>query len=498
MTYELHRLGIDTSAEHVAFLSADELLCQCLGLHPLDRVEIASGERRVLAILNGVTSDLLPLGTVGVSDAAFRHLGVADGDPVEVRPADPPGSSEVIRRKVAGEPLAANAIDTLVRDIAEGRHSKVELTAFVVASTIHGLSNEEVLGLIRATVAGGQRLQWDAEVVADKHSIGGIPGNRTTPIVVAIAAAAGLTVPKTSSRAVTSPAGTADTMETLMDVTLPPERLREVVAAAGACLAWGGAFKLAPADDVLIQVERPLAIDCEGLMLSSILAKKVAAGATHVVIDIPVGRGAKVTDGVAARRLAKRFTELAAPLSLTVSIEISEGRGPVGRGVGPALEARDVLAVLRGDPAAPADLRIKGIALAGRLLESAGTAAAGRGADRAAALLESGAAYERFELIRDLQGRRELPAPGQATFEWRARGAGRVDGISNAVIGRAARLAGAPRDVRAGIDLLVAVGDEVSAGDALFRVHSQSPVTLGFAVDYLQGRTADPVEVVPA
>lgn len=498
MTHELRRLGIDTSAEHVAFLSADELLCQCLGLHPLDRVEIASGERRVLAILNGVTSDLLPLGTVGMSDAAFQHLGVADGALVEVRPADPPGSSEVIRRKVAGEPLEQGSIDILVRDIADGRHSKVELTAFVVASTIHGLSTEEVLGLIRATVASGEQLQWDDELVADKHSIGGIPGNRTTPIVVAIAAAAGLTVPKTSSRAVTSPAGTADTMETLMDVTLPPERLREVVAAAGACLAWGGAFKLAPADDVIIQVERPLAIDCEGLMLSSILAKKVAAGATHVVIDIPVGRGAKVTDGVAARRLAERFSELAAPLDLTVSIEISEGRGPVGRGVGPALEARDVLAVLRGEPAAPADLRTKGIALAGRLLESAGAAAAGRGTDRAAALLESGAAYERFELIRDLQGRRELPAPGQATFEWRARGAGRVDGISNAAIGRAARLAGAPRDVRAGIDLLVAVGDEVSAGDALFRVHSQSPVTLGFAVDYLQGPTADPVEVVPA
>ncbi|MCA9846408.1 MAG: thymidine phosphorylase family protein [Dehalococcoidia bacterium] len=497
MTHELRRLGIDTSAEHVAFLSADELLCQCLGLHPLDRVEITSGERRMLAILNGVTSDLLPLGTVGVSDAAFRHLGVADGESVEVRPADPPASSEVIRRKVAGEPLAPDALDALVRDIADGRHSKVELTAFVVASTIHGLSNEEVLGLIRATVASGEQLQWDAGIVADKHSIGGIPGNRTTPIVVAIAAAAGLTVPKTSSRAVTSPAGTADTVETLMDVTLPPQRLREVVAQAGACLAWGGAFRLAPADDVIIQVERPLAIDCEGLMLSSILAKKVAAGATHVVIDVPVGPGAKVTDGAAARRLAERFSELAAPLGLTVSVEISQGRGPIGRGVGPALEARDVLAVLRGEASAPTDLRLKGLALAGRLLESAGAAAAGQGREHAAALLESGAAYERFERIRDLQGRRELPAPGPATFEWHAPHAGRVHEISNAAIARAARLAGAPRDVRAGIDLLAAVGDEVSAGEALFRVHSQSPVTLGFAVDYLQARPAAPVTVLP-
>ena len=140
----------------------------------------------------------------------------------------------------------------------------------------------------RAMIGSGTALDFGPGPIADKHCIGGVPGNRTTMVVVPILAALGLVVPKTSSRAITSPAGTADTMATLAEVSLAPERLHQVVRAAGACIAWGGALGLAPADDILITVERPMELDTEAQMVASILAKKKTVGATHVLIDIPV------------------------------------------------------------------------------------------------------------------------------------------------------------------------------------------------------------------
>jgi thymidine phosphorylase len=497
MRYHLVRPGIETSAESVAFLSTDELLCQCLGLHPLDRIEVADGSGSVLAVLNGVTSGLVPPGSVGLSETAFERLALEEGVEVSMRPAGPPASVTAIRHKIAGRPFAGGDLRVLVDDIVSGRHSKVELTALVVASAIHGLSDDEVTELVRAMVARGRRMRWPGPIVADKHCIGGVPGNRTTPIVVAIAVAAGLTIPKTSSRAVTSAAGTADAMETLMNVSLSVERMEAVVRRAGGCLVWGGAMDLAPADDAIIRVEHPLHIDCEGLMLASILAKKIAAGATHVVIDIPVGPGSKVESSERAAALRERFRALGARLDLELSIQLTDGSSPIGHGVGPAIEARDVLAVLDGDALAPRDLREKSIAVAGSLLELVGAAAAGQGALEARSLLDSGAARERFELIRDLQGRSEPPRPGPAVYYWCAPVDGRVVAISNESIARAARLAGAPRDPAAGVDVHTRVGDRVTQGQPLLRVHARNTTMGEYARRYLETE-ARPMRVEPS
>lgn len=142
------------------------------------------------------------------------------------------------------------------------------------------LNDKEITALTDAMVKAGSRIDWGLDQVIDKHCVGGLPGNRTTPIVVSILTACGLTVPKTSSRAITSPAGTADTMETLTDVSLSLEQMRQVVRNEGGCLAWGGSVRLSPADDLLIQVERALDIDSEGQLIASVLSKKLAAGAT--------------------------------------------------------------------------------------------------------------------------------------------------------------------------------------------------------------------------
>jgi thymidine phosphorylase len=323
-------------------------------------------------------------------------------------------------------------------------------------------------------------------VVVDKHCVGGLPGNRTTPIVVAIAAANGLVMPKTSSRAITSPAGTADTMETLAPVDLDLDALRRVVEKEGGCLAWGGAMHLSPADDVFVRIERELDIDTEGQLIASVLSKKIAAGATHAVIDIPVGPTAKVRSLETARHLAQRLTTTAAHFGLTLRCLFTDGRQPVGRGIGPALEARDVLAVLRNAPDAPADLRERAAMVAGAVLELGGVAADGDGMRLALETLRDGRAWARFERICTAQGGLREPPRAAHVRPLVAERAGRVAHIDNRKLSRLAKLAGAPERAAAGICLRTRLDDVVSQGQPLLDLHAQTPGEMAYALQYAQ------------
>lgn len=484
MKFVLKRMGIDTHKESVAFLDDDDLVCHSMEFQPMDRIEISGGARKVLCVLNAVEAAVVPRGAIGLSNYAFTRLGLPEGVEVDVRPAEPPASTELLRARMGGKRFTPGDIRDIIADIVEGRYSKIELTAFVVAATMNPMDDEEVYTLTQAMVESGEKLTFDAPIVADKHCIGGIPGNRTTPIVASIAAAAGLVIPKTSSRAVTSPAGTADAMEVLMNVDLPLSRIYEVVQREGGCLVWGGALRLTPADDWIIRVEYPLAIDSEGLMISSILAKKKAAGSTHMVLDIPVGPAAKADTSEKAEHLRARFERIARRLGLEVRVLFTDGSQPVGRGIGPVLEAHDVWHVLQNECDGLEDLRDRSLLLAGELLELAGAAPAGQGQKRAQEILESGQAHEKFERIRNLQGRRELPNPGKCTQEIRAQQRGHVRAIHNKLIARLAKLAGAPRDAGAGVYLLKHVGEPVASGEPILRVHAQNTEALGFALRF--------------
>jgi thymidine phosphorylase len=343
-------------------------------------------------------------------------------------------------------------------------------------------------------VACGSRLDWEADLVVDKHSIGGVPGNRTTMIVVPIVTALGLTMPKTSSRAITSPSGTADTMATLAEVALAPHAIRRVVEQTGGCIAWGGALDLAPADDVLITVERPMGIDTEAQMIASILSKKKTAGATQVLIDVPVGPSAKIRSHRAGEELAELFRYVGEAVGLAVDVVLTDAHGPIGCGVGPRLEALDVLAVLEGKPEAPRDLREKSLFLAARLLERAGTVPDACGYRAAQEALDSGAALARFEAIRALQGARDLPPAAPFTALVESRADGRVRALDCLRIARVAKLAGAPANAAAGLRVLCRVGDVVARGQPLLEVHARSEAQLGFAVAHAE-QASDLVEL---
>jgi thymidine phosphorylase len=322
----------------------------------------------------------------------------------------------------------------------------------------------------------------------DKHCVGGLPGNRTTPIVVAVVAAQGLTIPKTSSRAITSPAGTADTMEMLAPVDLDIAAMRRVVEKESGCIVWGGAAGLSPADDILVRVERPLELDSEGQLVASVLSKKAAAGSTHVVVDVPVGPTAKVRSAEAAEFLKKRLEEVGRAVGLSVRVVLTDGAQPVGRGIGPALEARDVLAVLRGEPGAPPDLRGRALALAGMILELSQNVPRGMGVQQAELLLESGQAWRKFQAICEAQGGMRTPPRARHTQPVTAPRAGRVAAIDNRRLSRAAKLAGAPKAPASGVEFLAPLGTVVEKGQPLFVLHAAAHGELHYAEDYVRSQ----------
>jgi thymidine phosphorylase len=291
-------------------------------------------------------------------------------------------------------------------------------------------------------------------------------------------------MPKTSSRAITSPSGTADTMETLAPVTLDLQQMRRVVEMEGACIAWGGAIQLSPADDILIGVERALDLDSEGQLIASVLSKKAAAGATDVILDIPVGPTAKVRSAEAAQSLAQRLIIAGRAVGLNVRTLLSDGTQPVGRGIGPALEARDVLAVLTRAPDAPADLRERSLRIAGAVIECASGVQAGNGASMAAAILDDGRAWRKFQAICAAQGGMRQPPRAEHHHTVCASRSGIVVRFDNRRLARVAKLAGAPERAAAGVTREAYLGTRITRGDPLYTIHAEAPGELAYALQY--------------
>ena len=482
----LRRLGIDTYQEAVVYMAADCPVCLSEGWEAQSRILVSLNGRAVIATLNVVTDSILGADEASLSDAAWSLLDAKDGESVTLTHPPPLTSLALVRRKLYGQRLADAEFGAIIGDIVAGRYSAIELTAFVAGCTGGRLDLAETVGLTRAMIDVGERLHWHQPVVVDKHSVGGLPGNRTTMLVVPIVTAAGLTMPKTSSRAITSPAGTADAMETVAPVELDIPAMRHVVEREGGCIVWGGAVRLSPADDLIIRVERPLDLDSEGQLVASVLSKKAAAGSTHVVIDMPIGPTAKVRDAQSARTLAALLTSVGRDVGLVVEVCEGDGTQPVGRGIGPALEARDVLSVLRREASAPADLRERALFLAARVIEIGRELAPGLGIDVARALLDEGHALRKFEAICEAQGGMRIPSIAPLTHTIEATESGRLLAIDNRRLARAAKLAGAPVAAAAGLELLVRVGDTISVKQPLFVLHAETPGELDYSLEFVR------------
>jgi len=468
MEFKVEALQIKAGKYKVALNTQD---AKELGVRGGDRVQVKN-HSYLTAIVE--TGDIISKGTVGVYQECCEKLGKVCPLTINIIPASRPSSIGFIKKMMDHQKLTQEEIFQIVQDIVRENLTEVELSAFVTTSYIYGLTADEIEWLTRAMIDTGEKIEFDTHPIMDKHSIGGVPGNKISLLVVPIVAANGLLIPKTSSRAITGAAGTADLMEVLAPVEFSTDEIKSITEKVGGIIAWGGATNIAPADDKLIRAEYPLSIDPRCQMLASIMAKKGAVGADCVVIDIPVGSGTKVPAMEEGKKLARDLIELGERLGMRVECAMTYGASPVGRTVGPAAEVKEAIKVLE-TMEGPNSLIEKSTALAGILLEMGGAAARGQGKEMAMETLRSGKAFTKLKEIIEAQGgnpnithtdikagenRADLPSPAD----------GYVIEFDNKRIVEIARIAGAPIDKGAGVWIHRKKGETVNKGDPLITI----------------------------
>lgn len=456
--------------------------CQEIGVREGDRIKVKHENNPITAIVL-TTDTVLMKGEVGLLGPAFNYIGPEIGELLEITPTGKPESIEYIKKKMDGLELTKEEIWTLVDDIASHSLSSVELSAYVTSLHINGMNLRETADLTEAMVATGETIEFDRTPVFDFHSVGGVPGNKVTLLVVPIVAAAGLLIPKTSSRAISSAAGTADIVEVFANVDFDAKKLKQIAEKTGGIMAWGGGLNLAPADDIIIRVEYPLGIDPHAQLLASVMSKKKAVGADFLLVDIPMGQNTKVPTMEMAKAYAHDFAELGDKLGIHVECAVTYGGQPVGRAIGPALEAKEAIAVLEGSKT-PNSVVEKAVTLSGIILEMGGIP---RGAERAKEILDSGKALEKFrEIVTAQGGKADLTSEdiqiGKFKADVLAKKSGYIGSIQNRSLVNIARAAGAPKDKGAGLTIYQKVGTKVDAGEPLFTVYSDNEGKLKDAI----------------
>ena len=446
-----------------------------LGILPRDRVRVSGGNERSEVAFVEVTKSIVQANQIGIPRSLAQELKMVDGEAVSAQPIPPPVSLKYVREKMRGRKLGREELYAIVKDVVDRSLSEAEMTAFLMSEQSQGIDDDELLWLTHAMAETGTRIDFEKPVY-DKHSIGGVPGNKVALIVVPIVAAAGLLIPKTSSRAITSPSGTADTMSVLAPVEFSAQELRQIALRTNGAIVWGGALNLAPADDAFITVEYPLQIDPEPQMIASILSKKLAVGTNFLVLDIPTGEDAKILSSEEARRLGNRFIDLGAKLGIRVRCGVTYGGQPVGHAVGPTLEAREALQTLEG--AGPTSLVEKSTALAGLLLEMGGKASKGDGQSMAKSILQRGQALKKMKEIIEAQGgnpniHSDRIEVGTHVHRITAPADGYVTHVSNAGINQIARAAGAPVEKGSGVILFDKRGHKVVKGEVILEIYAE-------------------------
>lgn len=457
-----------------------------LNIELLDRVRLELGERETTAIVD-YSHTFVKQGEIGLFDEVAKALGARTGDAIFLEATHRPDSLDAIKKKLDGQVLSREEIDKIISDLMEQQLSDSELAIFTSAIYTRGMTLDETADLTNAIYASGESLEFARDALS-LHSIGGVSGDRVTLVVVPIIASLDLLIPKTSSRAISSASGTADAMEVLAKVTFSKKEIEAIVNKTNGCIVWGGAVYLAPAEERLIKVRNPLCIDPKPLLLSSILAKKKAEGAKYVLIDIPVGRGAKVEKMDEARVLAREFESIGAHLGMRIESIITDGSEPLLSAVGPALEARTVLHSLEARGKENPELVEKACLMAGVLLKMVRGVTKEEGYRIARHQVYSGKALAKFKEIIAAQGGNPGVEPedislGKFTARVFADEEGTVSHVDNKKVAFIARALGAPTDKKAGIILFVKKGRKVSQGDAVMEFYSDSQEKLAHALE---------------
>lgn len=460
---------------------------ESIGIHENDRVSIeksSSADCRVFLTVVNIVDGIVKEGEIGISSEIKEAFPLKDKQLVEVNIAESPKSLEYIRKKIDKKSLSKKEIKEIIKDIVNNSLSEPEIAMFVSGMYENKMTFKETIHLIESFVESGERLSFKGKYIADKHCIGGIPGNRTTPLVVSICAAAGLVFPKSSSKAITSAAGTADVIESIAKIEFSKKELNKIIEKTGAFMIWGGSIELVPADSKIIRIEKMLKIDPHAQLLASIMSKKLAVGSKYILIDIPYGKNAKVNlkEGL---ELKESFEKYGRYFKLNLKAVLTKGDEPIGNGVGPFLELLDIIKVLNPSEKGPDDLRKRSLFLAGILLEMTKKAKKGQGEKLAEEILNSGKAFQKFkEIIFAQEGSIKNIKLGEFKKDILVKTNGEIKEINNKKINLLARVAGCPIDKAAGLYIHVHVGDKFKKGDKLLTIYAESKPRLKEALSY--------------
>jgi AMP phosphorylase len=470
------KLDFSTGDKLVVVMNEDE--AETYGIYPGDRLNLIWSKTKKAIVTADTTNTKVRPGEIGLFEEVWKKVAVETGDIVEVSIMSRPLSIQTINKKLMGRPATYKEIHAVIKDIVDGVLGSVETTYYAASSFVKDYSLQELYYVTKAMADTGEKMNMNIEVV-DKHSVGGLSGNRITPLIIPIIASLDLYIPKTSSRAITSPAGTADTMEVICPVSFSMDEIKKIVRKTHGCLVWGGGLSLAPADDKIIKVSKPLAMEPYDKMIVSILAKKVATGVDYLIVDIPVGETTKVPDMKKANEIERKFIALGKKFGMKIKAIKTKAVEPVGRGIGPALEARDVFRVLQRHELRPLDLERKSVKLSGELLELKGFAKKGQGRKIAMRQLTSGAAWEKMNEIVVAQGGKadqnsEDFTSGAKRYEIHAKKSGKITFVDNKAIKEICMNLGAPSDKLAGVHLHPFYGQKVKKGDKLFTLYASS------------------------
>lgn len=476
----LKHIAISSFNENIVYLHRDCVAYQIDDIAHITKVEVHGGAAPVFALLEIVDdSSIVSPKELGLNNEAFSEMNLPEGANISISIAGTPPSASLVQKKISGNVLSSSEYSGIIKDINQKRYSNMDIASFLIASGSF-MTASEVLSLTEALV-GEKVINWDNEsIVVDHHCLGGVPGNKTDIIITAIVAAYGLPIPKTSSRSLTSCAGVADTFAVLANVDLDKHKLKQTIKENRGAIIDYDKLSVAPVSKIVSSVERALGITQQQHIIASILAIKIATGVSHLVLDIPVGASSRIkttSDAMHIRKLAEYIGDM---LSIEIDAVITDGREPIGNGVGAVLEARDVMRVLRNKENAPQDLLEKSLFLAGRILEFDPKLRGGQGYHVAKELLSSGRALEAINKIIYAQGKAPQAQLGHLTRDIVASKAGVVDAIDNYRINKLGILAGASRYPGAGLDLLKKVGDTVDAGETLYRIHSTNSNDFAF------------------
>jgi AMP phosphorylase len=447
-----------------------------------ERIKIKNNKNKELISAVNVVFGVLKPKEIALSEDIINTLSLKENSLVDIELAGKPHSIELIKKKLDGEILSKKEIYEIIKDISDNSLTEVEVAFFISAVYAKGMSLKETKYLTKAMVKSGNIMKLRGKVI-DKHCIGGIAGNKTTPLVVSICSAAGrrIVFPKTSSRAITSATGTADVIESIARVNFSVDEIKRILRKTKACLVWGGALGLAPVDDKIIQIERTISIDSSSQLLASILSKKISVGSKYLLIDIPYGKSAKVSKRE-ANELKQKFLRLCEVFGLKISVILTDGREPVGNGVGPILEIKDILKILRRDKDVSKDLEDKAVMLSGKLLELCNRVRRGKGEKFARKLLDNGKAFRKFKRIIEAQeGNIDNIREPKFSYIIKSKRKTKIKTLDNKFINRLARAAGSPDDKYAGVYIHKKKDDLVNKNDILFTLYSDSKERIEYA-----------------